>query len=65
MLAYTEVGERFFIELITSINETCRVFKNQNVLSSGISSICHQIQTTNLEATLIENKIKELIKTNG
>ena len=70
LLAYTKVNERFFIELITSVNKTCRVFKNQNELTKesdlnlGLNAICYQIQCINLEARLIEDKISKLIEVN-
>lgn len=62
LLAYTKVNERFFVKLISSINKTCRVFKNENHndITLGLKEISKHIQSTNLEAKAIEQKIKDL-----
>ena len=65
ILAYTKIDERFFVNLINSVNRTCRVFKNSNSDTNlALSIICKEIVTTGNEAKALESKISELRQNN-
>ena len=61
LLAYTKIDERFFVNLINSVNRTCRVFKHcNNDTNLALTTICKEIVSTRNEAKAIESKISKL-----